>query len=116
MATIKAATVGIGLVVKEGTIPLEVHGSGFFINPEGYVMTAAHVLDYSTTRYRFYKNEKKQETEVAIFSISYSDKLYLDTFPIDTETAVTAENTYPAPGSIIPTNLDVSIAKIKPKE
>ena len=46
MAEVKAASVamGLGLVDKGEMIPKFVAGQAFFINDEGQVMTASHVI------------------------------------------------------------------------
>jgi len=41
----KACTVGIGIIPINGFKPLAVLGSGFFVNSQGFVMTAAHVFE-----------------------------------------------------------------------
>jgi S1-C subfamily serine protease len=41
---VKAATVALGLVKKGSAEPFVICGSGFLVDPKGYVMTAGHVL------------------------------------------------------------------------
>jgi len=41
----KACRVGIGIIPINGFKPLAVLGSGFFVNSQGFVMTAAHVFE-----------------------------------------------------------------------
>ena len=42
---VKAATVAVGLVKKGSAEPFVICGSGFLVDPNGYVMTAGHVSD-----------------------------------------------------------------------
>ena len=42
---VKACTVAIGLVEKDGHMPVEIVGTGFLVNSKGYAMTAAHVSE-----------------------------------------------------------------------
>lgn len=42
---IKASCVGIGIAEYGKPIPLRISGTGFIIDPEGYILTATHVID-----------------------------------------------------------------------
>jgi len=42
---IKSTCVGIGLVDREKNFPREVLGTGFIVDPQGYLFTASHVID-----------------------------------------------------------------------
>jgi len=44
LKNVKAATVGLGLVKKGSAEPFIIFGSGFLVDPNGYVMTALQVL------------------------------------------------------------------------
>ena len=44
LKNVKAATVGLGLVKKDSAEPFIIFGSGFLVDPNGYVMTALQVL------------------------------------------------------------------------
>ena len=43
LKNVKAATVALGLVKKGFAEPFVICGSGFLVDPKGYVMTAGHV-------------------------------------------------------------------------
>lgn len=45
LALVKSTSVAIGLVEKDGITPKLIVGSGFFVNSQGYVMTADHVIN-----------------------------------------------------------------------
>ncbi len=45
LKNVKAATVALGLVEKGSAKPLKICGSGFLIDPNGYIMTAGLVSD-----------------------------------------------------------------------
>ena len=45
LKNVKGATVALGLVEKGSARPLKICGSGFLIDPNGYIMTAGHVSD-----------------------------------------------------------------------
>jgi len=66
LSKIKPCVVAIGLVeAKEKSIkPLAIVGSGFFVNKEGFVITAAHVFRSCQPKYqellgKGIKNRKK---------------------------------------------------------
>ena len=42
LKNVKAATVALGLVKKGSAEPFVICGSGFLVDPKGYVMTAGH--------------------------------------------------------------------------
>lgn len=70
LSNIKACVVAIGLVEnKEESIePLRILGSGFFVNKEGFVLTAAHVFRACVPIYHeFEKNGTK--TNIAAFHV-----------------------------------------------
>jgi hypothetical protein len=80
---IKSATVAIGLVEKNRPLPKFVFGSGFFVKPEGYIMTAQHVLDHSVNWYTFL-NRNSKTVEIGAFHVRQSEnELNLDFIPFE---------------------------------
>jgi hypothetical protein len=72
LSQVKAATLGIGVVTMKMDNPkkvdeVDVHGTGFFLNDTGYVMTASHVI-YSCLRVleKKIKIEKRNAGLIAI--------------------------------------------------
>jgi len=54
---IKSACIGIGLVDIEKRFPREILGTGFIIDPEGYLITASHVIDQLSKKRTELRNE-----------------------------------------------------------
>lgn len=71
LSQIKMCTVAIGLVeAKVNSIkPLAITGSGFFVNSEGFVMTAAHVFRECQPKFQEF-DKKGVKTTVAAFHVS----------------------------------------------
>ena len=80
---IKSSTVGLGLVDKNQFLPKAIFGSGFFVKPQGYIMTAQHVLSDCINWYRFL-NRDSITVEIVAFHIR-EDKstINLDTLPLE---------------------------------
>jgi hypothetical protein len=69
MAQVKACTVAIGLVPIGGFKPVAVLGSGFFVDAQGFVMTAAHV--FKSCKYAYQEFIKRKiRTTVAAFQLN----------------------------------------------
>ncbi len=66
IAKVKAATVAIGLLVKDK--PVEVLGSGFLVDPRGYVMSAYHVKQACSERRAIYA-QRNVEAKIATFML-----------------------------------------------
>ena len=65
---IKSATVAIGVMQPHTTKPVRVFGTGFIVDPEGYVATASHVLKRCIEFCKKVKDEENVELRPAIFS------------------------------------------------
>ena len=65
---VKAATVALGLVKKGSAEPFVICGSGFLVDPNGYVMTAGHVSGKIRELIGIC-TAKKVEVERAIFMV-----------------------------------------------
>jgi hypothetical protein len=63
---VKKSTVVIGLVNKNGYRPKVIFGSGFFISPEGYFITAYHFFDICSQWLQFF-NRKEVTVELVAF-------------------------------------------------
>jgi hypothetical protein len=83
VSRIKSATVGIGLVEKNGHIPKAVFGSGFFVKPEGYMMTAQHVLDDCIKWYNFLNRNTVKVEFVAFHVWQEGSILNLNVLPFE---------------------------------
>ena|SRR5437867_3017997 len=79
---IKSSTIGLGLVDKNQYFPKAVFGSGFFVKPEGYIMTAQHVLDDCIKWYQFLNRDSIKVEFVAFHIRENSDTINLDTLPL----------------------------------
>jgi hypothetical protein len=75
LSNIKACVVAIGLVEnKEDSIkPLTILGSGFFVNKEGFVLTAAHVFRACVPVYHEF-DKKGTKTNIAAFHVRPNPK------------------------------------------
>lgn len=70
---IKSATVAIGVMQSGNTKPIRVFGSGCIVDPDGYIVTASHVLVQCIKFCEKIKKDKGVELRPAIFSY-ISDK------------------------------------------
>lgn len=78
---LKPACIGIGLRKDENSGPLLISGSGFFINSEGFLITATHVIDGLEEKIEKYK-KKFPEIRLAAFRVENSGttvKVHTDT-------------------------------------
>jgi hypothetical protein len=120
--SIKSSTVGLGLVEKNQYFPKAVFGSGFFVRPEGYIMTAQHVLDNCIEWYQFL-NRRSITVEFVAFHIRENpNTINLDTIPLKIVSRPSrpyGPGEYPGPddpdiGYAIPNEkVDVSYLKFK---
>ncbi len=72
LSQVKAATLGIGVLIMESgkAIEVDIHGTGFFANSIGYVMTASHVV-YSCRRAVQNKMREKIDAELIAIQLRY---------------------------------------------
>lgn len=80
---IKSATVAIGLVEKNGVTPKAVFGTGFFVKPQGYIMTAQHVLDDCLGWYQTLNRKSIKFEFVAFYVRQEGNDLNLDVIPLE---------------------------------
>jgi len=84
LSDVKASVVAIGLIEDKpnNVKPLEILGSGFFVNKEGFVMTAAHVFRACGPKYREYA-EQGIKTIVVAFHVNLNhDKVDFNVVPM----------------------------------
>ncbi|HZO11485.1 MAG TPA: trypsin-like peptidase domain-containing protein, partial [Nitrososphaeraceae archaeon] len=70
LSNIKACVVAIGLVERKerSIIPRAIVGSGFFVNKEGFVLTAAHVFRACVPIFHEF-DKKRTKTNIAAFHV-----------------------------------------------
>jgi hypothetical protein len=116
IAKVRNATVAVGLAEKNRDRPVIVDeiisaiaGSAFFIDCDGYIMTAAHVLKESFVS----KNHPRfNDSRVGVFSITTTEsRLNYNFFEI--ETAIEIKPALPVEGYSGPADLDIGIAKLR---
>jgi len=66
ISQLKASTVAIG-TWDGSTNPTTISGTGFVIDPEGYIITAAHVLQDCQKIQKYLRKEKNLKTDVTSF-------------------------------------------------
>src|SRR5207249_3960501 len=70
IASIKAATVAIGLLERGTVIPYSINGTGFIYDTKGYVMTAAHVAQDCVEQARSLRAQKPdKDIQPAVFRL-----------------------------------------------
>lgn len=67
---IKSKTVALALVTRNDPVPLCVMGSGFLIDPKGYVVTAGHVIT-ELRKIQLLAAEKKLDTTIAAIRYTF---------------------------------------------
>jgi hypothetical protein len=112
MELVKRSTIAIGLVTKNGYRPKVIFGSGFFMRPEGYFISAYHVLDYCRKWLDIYNRTKLTVEMVAIRVFPKESGPDLNIFPMVTFMALGLKKARPGPYSG-PTDLDIGIGSIE---
>jgi S1-C subfamily serine protease len=119
LASLKSATVGIGVMIKkEPRFPeVDVHGTGFIVNSTGYVMTANHVVDDCLKVVQIYMSKKIEVGLVAIKLKSLPNTGFkLSMIPMQSPYVVhlgMADDSQPSGVSHVD-NLDIAV--LRPKE
>jgi hypothetical protein len=111
---IKQSNVLVGIASKGDDRPLGFYGTGFFVNDEGYVMTANHVVDACDEAVKQVKQIYNVETEVASFFIVKTDteihlKLVHKSIAYAIAVIPKSNPSYPGPD-------DIDVAIIVPQE
>jgi hypothetical protein len=111
---VKAATVALGLVKKGSAEPFVICGSGFLVDPKGYVMTAGHVSGKIRELMEICK-AKKVEVERAIFMVDpHGDRVDFVTAELD-ERIARHHQLQKLAGSTMPDDIDIAVCKILAK-
>lgn len=110
----KEATVAIGLVDNGGTIPKQICGTGFVLNENRYLMTAAHVMDECYKWYEIFK-KKNEKTEIVAFNTLITEsELKFKVLPLDAfsdHSFARSKLLEAADGYAGPNDIDISIGK-----
>jgi S1-C subfamily serine protease len=111
LKNVKAATVALGLVKKGSAEPFVICGSGFLVDPKGYVMTAGHVSGKIKELIGICK-AKKVEVERAIFMVyPHEDRVDFVTAELDERIARHYQVQKPT-GSTMPDDVDIAVCKV----
>ncbi|HKF27099.1 MAG TPA: serine protease [Nitrososphaera sp.] len=111
LKNVKDATVALGLVEKGSAKPLKICGSGFLIDPNGYIMTAGHVSDAIRGWINYYK-EQKIELERAAFMLDpHGDRVDFVTAELDERVARFHPVQKPK-GYTMADDIDIAVCKI----
>lgn len=110
---VKSACVAIGISKEKEIFPLEIHGSGFIVDSEGYVLTAAHVIDGLKKR----KSELKSRnisSDICAYKIDIQDNHPV----IKTRGLIERRriDIRPSQKHHLPTNYDVVVARMTKNE
>jgi len=68
-STLKSATVGIGLRQEGIANPVLISGTGFFIDPDGFIITATHVIDRLEEIAKNQNQQNKNKLKIAAFIV-----------------------------------------------
>jgi S1-C subfamily serine protease len=108
---VKAATVALGLVKKGSVEPFIICGSGFLVDPKGYVVTAGHVSGKIKELIGICE-AKKVEVERAIFMVDpQGDRVGFVTAELDKRIARHHQVQKPT-GSTMPDDVDIAVCKV----
>jgi S1-C subfamily serine protease len=69
---LKSTCVAIGVKVEGEQIPIQIAGTGFFVDPEGYLVTASHVIK-SLKQITVPLNNEKIHTDFGVFWFKFLD-------------------------------------------
>jgi hypothetical protein len=75
------------LVEKGSAKPLKICGSGFLIDPNGYIMTAGHVSDAIRWWINYYKEQKIELERTAFMLDPHGDRVDFVTAELDERVA-----------------------------
>jgi len=85
---IKSATVAVVLVENGGSKPIAIYGTGFLVNPNGYVMTADYVSDKRKESIEL-REAKGKKAERTIFILHQNEgRVDFDTAVVDDRVAI----------------------------
>jgi len=71
---LKSCCIGLGLTEVDKSEPVFINGTGFFIDPDGYFVTAEHVIDDMEKTRIDYFNEHKIKLEYRGFWYEHLDE------------------------------------------
>lgn len=109
ISSIKKTCLGIGLRKKDDNIPLEIHGTGFFVKPEGYIITANHVISALNKRCTEL-NSSGEEVELAGFYLFEKDEPQLLSWAIPHTRRIVLN--IPSLKDYLPQDHDISICRL----
>jgi hypothetical protein len=114
LKNVKAATVALGLVKKGSADPFVICGSGFLVDPKGYVITAGHVSGKIKELIGICK-AKKVEVERSIFMADpHEDRVDFVTAELDERVARHHQVQKPT-GTTMPDDVDIAVCKVLAK-
>lgn len=113
---IKSCTAAIGLIEKDANFPFQLWGSGFFVSPKGYIVTAAHVSDRCLDSIDLWKATGK-ELERAVFFSRRDSQGKFHFYAARIEQRVFRSQMVQKPkGYTMPTDIDVVVFNIGQKK
>ena len=112
MELVKRSTIAIGLVPKNGYRPEVIFGSGFFMGPEGYFISAFHVLDYCRKWLDTFNRQKTTVEMVAFRVFPKESGPDFNVYPIATFMGLGLKQAEPGLYSG-PSDLDIGIGSIE---
>lgn len=108
---LKSATVGIGLREEGNPTPVFIGGTGFIIDPEGFIITATHVIDSLEVMAKNHNLQNKNKIKLAAIMVSnegHHVKITTKNLPIRGKMDPIITGEY-----FGPKNYDLSIARIE---
>jgi len=111
---LKSATVGIGLREEGKPAPVLVSGTGFIIDPEGFVITASHVITELERIAKSHNLQNKNKLKLAAFIVENEGK-WVKIVSINLPIRVRMDPIL-SKGYLGPKNYDLSMARMEGKD